>query len=104
MIDPAEIKRLNWAELKGRVSGPRETVCTWLAGHNGPATTQMIADGTGIHLLTVRPRVTELVQLGFVRCIGRNWLREGLYEAIPFETVQSDHEAARLKELQPELF
>ena len=105
LIDPAEIKRLNWDQLRSRVSGLRERVYLWLLDKQPEYfTTQAIADALEINLLTVRPRVTELVQLGFVRCVGRNWQKEGLYEAVPVASVQSSHESRREKEHQPELF
>ena len=44
--------------------------------------------------VTVRPRVTELVQLGFAVCEGRNFCREGIYRAAPADRVRADREAA----------
>ena len=94
-IDPRTIRDANWELIRGHLAGPRQAVHAWLLAH-GPATTGMIAEGTGIPLLTVRPRVTELVQLGFAVCEGRNpfcW-REGIYEAVPVERARAAHQAA----------
>lgn len=92
-IDPRTIRDANWELIRGHLAGPRQAVHAWLLAH-GPATTGMIAEGTGIPLLTVRPRVTELVQLGFAVCEGRNFCREGIYRAAPADRVRADREAA----------
>lgn len=82
---------MTWDELKDELSGLRSRIWEWLLGH-GPATTTQVATGMQIHLLTVRPRVCELVALGFAECIGREG-REGIYEA-----VSMDARAARFAE------
>ncbi len=92
-IDPKTIRDANWERIRGHLAGPRQAVHAWLLAH-GAATTSMIAGGTGIPLLTVRPRVTELVQLGYAACTGRNHWREGIYEAVPVERARAAHQAA----------
>lgn len=91
-IDPKAIRDANWEQIRDHLAGPRQAVHAWLLA-NGPATTNMIAEGTGIPLLTVRPRVTELVQLGFAACTGRKCCRDGIYEAVPVEQVRAAHQA-----------
>ncbi len=71
---------LTWKELQDRLCGHRGEVWAWLRRH-GPATTSRIAEGTGIPLLTVRPRVSELAALGWVECTARV-VREGAYAAL----------------------
>lgn len=86
-MDATTIRNANWAELQGELAGKRETVWRWLLT-NGPATTTGIAAGTGIPLLTVRPRVSELVAWGFAECIGRIG-REGAYRARTMAEVRA---------------
>ena len=92
-IDPKTIRDANWEQIRDHLAGPRQAVHAWLLAH-GRATTNRIAQGTGISLLTVRPRVTELVQLGYAACTGRNFCREGIYEAVPVEQARAAHQAA----------
>lgn len=95
---PADIRNLTWDELRDLVSGPREMIYDWLRAY-GPATTRAIAEGTGIDLLTVRPRVCELCQLGFAECLGRRG-REGLYGARHLDLAEfRHHEAGREAQL-----
>jgi hypothetical protein len=86
---PTDIRKLTWDEIREHLAGPRQMIWEWLVVR-GPATTSVIAEGTGINLLTVRPRVTELVQLGFAECIGRE-RREGVYRAVDFKKAREKH-------------
>lgn len=81
---------LTWQELRDQLGGLRERVWEWLVAC-GPATTSVIAEGTGLSILTVRPRVCELAALGFVECIGRDG-REGIYRAVTIAQRQARHE------------
>jgi hypothetical protein len=83
---------LTWEEINQRLDGPRLRIWDWLI-FRGPATTSRIAEGTGIPLLTVRPRVSELAALGWVECVGR-CRREGTYIAVRPETCQARHQEA----------
>lgn len=92
MIAPTDIRNLTWQELQGTLTGLRETVWKWLL-HHGPATTTAIAEGTGIGLLTIRPRVSELCAWGFAECTGRDQ-REGVYRAVTLDLAHARHEAS----------
>lgn len=81
-----------WDEIRDSLHGKRERIWTWLRS-NGPATTTGISTGTEIPLLTVRPRVSELVALGWIDCVGRE-NREGVYHAIAAETCLSRYQEA----------
>ncbi len=70
--------------------------------HYGPATTSQIADGTKIGLLTVRPRVSELAVLGFVKCTGRH-KREGIYQFVTVADAQTTHVKRRDPQLNLKL-
>lgn len=95
---PADIRTLTWNELREYLAGPRERVWDWLHAH-GPATTSTIAAGLEMNLLTVRPRVCELVQLGFAECVDRDG-REGVYRALTMAVSHNRHaEALRERQL-----
>ena len=69
-----------WIGVLGRVTGLRRDVLSVLTAR-GPCTTRELAALSGIDLLTVRPRVTELVELGLVECVG-GANGEGRYQAV----------------------
>ena len=81
-----DIRDMTFDEIRDELDGPRQRVWEWLFSH-GPATTSAIAEATGIGLLTVRPRVCELVAMGFAECTGRE-RREGVYRAITVAEAQ----------------
>jgi len=76
-----------WRELQGQLSGDRvkvyDSFMAW-----GPATTRRIAELVQIDILTVRPRATELLQLGLLELVGRDG-HEGRYQAVRAEDVAS---------------
>lgn len=88
--DPRDI---TWQDIRGRMTGTREVIHAWLLSH-GPATTESIALGTGIGLLTVRPRVSELCAWGFAEITGRV-KHEGVYQAITVADAQRAHETGK---------
>lgn len=82
---------LTWDELRSHLTGLRARV--WLAlAEIEPATTSEIAAHLGWSVLTVRPRVTELAQIGFVECLGRKG-REGLYQHLTEVEVKAAHQS-----------
>lgn len=84
---------LTWQDIRGNLAGTREVIHAWLLA-NGPATTEKISQCTGIGLLTVRPRVSELCAWGFAEITGK--LRhEGIYQAITVADAQRLHEESR---------
>lgn len=98
----SEVRDLSWDELRNRVVGAREMVWSWLRKY-GPATTRQAADGCGLNLLMVRPRVSELCAWGFVECIGRT-RHDGIYRAL---SLSESHgrwaEAQRERQLELQL-
>jgi len=101
MISPASIRDANWQEIRDRLDGQRMTIYNELS-RVGRATTREIADSLQLDVLTVRPRVTELVQLGFARCVGRDG-RDGVYVSIPYETVRASREQPAERQLPMKL-
>jgi hypothetical protein len=88
-VIPTDIRNANWDEIRDCLAGVR------LAVHNalsvlGPCTTMALAEKSGITPFTVRPRVTELCELGFAELCGRDG-REGIYRAIPPHVAAANH-------------
>lgn len=75
---------------------------------HGPGTTREIAQRSGIDILNLRPRATELYQLGFLKLVececGSN---EGVYRAYTYEEARArffaDRAAVLSRGHQPEL-
>jgi len=49
---------------------------------HGPATTRELAAKSGIDLLNVRPRTSDLCTLGLVELVGAERSSEGIYRAV----------------------
>ena len=86
-MNPTDIRAMNWNELSGKLEGLRHRVYLAMQA-TGPATTADIAARSGLSVLTVRPRVTELVQLGFAQCFGKQ-AKEGIYIAVSLEDAMA---------------
>lgn len=101
-----EIRDLNFEQLQDRLSGLRQAVHSSLLRH-GPCTTRALAAKAEIDILTVRPRVTELVELGFAICTGREG-GEGMYRALNYNEAAKkfadDKAIARGEGVQTSLF
>lgn len=82
-----EARRVSYDQVKPKVTQLQAQVLAYLKRY-GPLTTRSTATAMGVSILTVRPRMTELLQAGLVRAIGRN--HDGaLYEVIPEEEVKA---------------
>lgn len=81
-MNPAEIRDLNWQQLRERLEGMRAAVFDALQLF-GPCTTRQLAAKMEVDLLSVRPRVTELVELGFAECLRREG-GEGVYRVLSY--------------------
>jgi hypothetical protein len=69
-MKPVDFRNATLADLQGRLVSLRaEALTAWLK--YGPGTTAEIAQRSGISILTLRPRTTELAELGFVRLAER---------------------------------
>lgn len=75
-----DIRDENWRSLRGHVGARLHLVHAALLAH-GPLTTAELAARMGKSVLSVRPRVTDLVTFGLARCVGRNG-RDGVYRAV----------------------
>lgn len=96
------IRDENWAALRDdpRMNPLRTAIYLQLI-QDGALTTEDIARRLERPLLTVRPRVTELLQIGWIRCAGRRG-RSGLYEAVPVAEIAAMlQDEARQRDHQP---
>lgn len=64
-MKPVDFRNATFADLESRLAGMRESVLAAWRAH-GPGTTVQIAARSEIGLLTLRPRTTELFELGFL--------------------------------------
>lgn len=80
-MQPTELSTKTFQSLKADyLHGCRMELYESLLMH-GPATTRDLAHRTGIGILTVRPRITELVRQRLVVLDGPRG-REGVYRAV----------------------
>ncbi len=78
-INPAAVRDANWVTIRANLSAHLKAVyAAWVI--HGPATTRALAIRAGIDILNVRPRTTDLAQLGLVECVGVDH-GEGVYRA-----------------------
>lgn len=105
-MTPLDLRNETWESLQARVIGARRTVLN--AWRNlGRGTTRDLSARAAISILQVRPRTTELVQLGLVRLVDQIG-HEGVYEALPdaegWKKFEADRaEAIARHEYQPEM-
>jgi predicted transcriptional regulator len=93
---PETARNLTWEAIQGRLTGARLSVYSALNAEGRPLTTRALAAAAGLDLLTVRPRVTELVDLGLAECTGHEaheGRHEGLYRAVPLHLARAAHDA-----------
>jgi len=103
-MKPVDYRDATWADLQSRVEGLRAEVLASLRA-KGPCTTRELAQRSGVDILTVRPRITELVQLGLVDVVDADKpAREGRYYALPEWQARQNFEgqcqAARNPQMQ----
>ena len=91
-MKPVDYRDANWMELRGRLQGARQQVYGLLQTH-GPCTTRALAAAAGLDVCSVRPRITELVQLGLAEIDGERAGRarsqgEGVYRAVALHVAE----------------
>ncbi len=94
-MNPEDFRNLTWLDIQSRLHGLRQIVYQKLIAA-GPSTTRQLAQFAGLDLLTVRPRVTELCQIGLVEVVSRDG-HDGVYEAVSIETARERFEIASRK-------
>lgn len=101
-MKPIDARNATWTEIRAQLHGRRmhayEAWQKW-----GPGTTHEVAERSGMSVLALRPRTTELVALGLVQMTDMA-NREGIYAAIPediaLERFIARQEAQRSEGLQ----
>ncbi|MBM3855339.1 MAG: hypothetical protein FJ399_19660 [Verrucomicrobia bacterium] len=96
-MNPVDFRDITFSALKARgLEGLRGRVlAAWVA--HGPCTTRQLATKSGIDLLTLRPRTTELLELGLVRLSDLQPAKgEGTYRAASESEAFAFLEANRL--------
>lgn len=85
-MKPADLRNATWAEVQDHLTEDLIRVhAAWL--EHGPGTTRQVADRSGISLLTLRPRTTDLGDIGMVKLIGRSGT-EGIYAYVSPEEAE----------------
>lgn len=87
---PIQFRNTTFRELQSRLVHLRLSVWEALA-HYGPCTTRELSRECGMDLLTLRPRMTELVQLGFAECLDTEG-HEGRYRALTLAEAEAAFE------------
>ena len=64
-MQPIDFRTATFDLLRERIAGVRWAVLSAWRQH-GPCTTQQLAERSEISILSLRPRTTELFQLGFI--------------------------------------
>lgn len=90
-MKPIDYRDATFKDIQARLHGDRSSVLEALQIH-GPTTTRHLAEAMGCDILNVRPRVTELVQLGLVELVPADPdgpKREGVYRALTLPEAEA---------------
>jgi hypothetical protein len=80
-MKPVDFRNETFASIQNRIGGSRAAVLAAWQKH-GPCTTEQLAERSKLSILSLRPRTTELEDLGFV-CLSevQESKTEGTYRA-----------------------
>jgi hypothetical protein len=101
-MKPIDYRNETWEQVNERVDALRAVVYRAFQIH-GACTTRQLAHLSGIDILTLRPRVTELYQLGLVELANpETGGGEGVYQAvlIPVAKARFERKKAEATEAQ----
>ena len=87
-MKPIDYRNETWSDLQGRITGQRQQVFNAWRMH-GPCTTEELAEKTGMSILNVRPRTTELFQLGLVGLASDTPASAGIYRALSYSEART---------------
>lgn len=77
-----DLRNATFESLRQNLNDKRmEVYRAWV--QHGPATTRQLANKSGIDILNVRPRTTDLCDLGLVKLVAAIRGHEGVYQAVP---------------------
>lgn len=78
-MKPIDIRNHNWITIRAQLAGRlQEVYDAWIT--HGPGTTRELAEQSGIDILNLRPRTTDLLGLGLVEMVGSQD-GHGIYKA-----------------------
>jgi hypothetical protein len=108
MMEPIDYRNETWESLQTRLTGIRMAV--WEAWKRyGPGTTREVSASSSIDILTLRPRTTELYQMGFVELVEDPIAErqapphEGVYRAVSWLTAMQRFHKAKANATQRQL-
>jgi hypothetical protein len=98
-MKPTDFRDLTFDKLRKDLSRQRESVyAAWQI--YGPGTTRHVAGEAGIDILSLRPRTTELLELGLLAVVDPDFVRsEGVYRV----TTPAEWETFRLGQIERQL-
>lgn len=85
-MKPIDFRNATWMDLRKRLQGARQRVYGELQKH-GPCTTRQLAARSGMDVCSVRPRITELLELSLVECDGAEG-GQGRYRAVSLHVAE----------------
>jgi predicted transcriptional regulator len=98
---PIDYRNETWEDVRNRVDALRGIVFAALEMH-GPCTTRELSIRARMDILTVRPRVTELCQLGLAELANpESGGHEGIYRAVSMTVARMRFEQLKA-DAQPE--
>jgi DNA-binding MarR family transcriptional regulator len=89
-MKPVDIRNECWSDIEARLTEDRMQVYLRLT-RMGEGTTRELAEYMALRVEDVRPRVTELFQLGFVHLVRKSG-HEGVYCTVPFQAAKAKFE------------
>jgi hypothetical protein len=107
-MKPIDYRNETFADIRARIGALQERIYAGFVKY-GPCTTRELADLISephkrIDLLTVRPRTTELFQLGYVELAYPDLpSREGVYQAVPVALVEVRFDRLKAEAMQEQL-
>lgn len=106
-MKPIDFRNATWADIQSTLTGCRFQVMQAWRIH-GPGTTREIANRSNIDILTLRPRTTDLLDLGLLELVEVEENRtcrqhEGIYRARTEEAARRWLEWRRSQPVQVEL-
>lgn len=98
-MTPLDFRNATFEQIRERLLGDRLAVYHALLSAPRPLTTRELAAAMGRDPFSVRPRVTELCQLGMAEPAGAGGRRgrEGRYAAVPIAAWQERRRRERLE-------
>lgn len=103
-MTPIDYRNTTWDGLQNKIHGNRRAVLDALREY-GPCTTRSLAKMMQWDILNVRPRVTELLQLGYADVweAGPETAREGIYRAFSDEEAMQHFRQRKFQSTNPQL-